>query len=527
MSEKTVLVIDDSATIRRLVDGELSAVGYRVLVAPTAEEGLEKAVNERPDLIILDHQLPGVTGLEVASTLAANSDTAGIPVVASSTLRKKAYAEYVDCDNVVDMLPKPYTGDLLITTVENAIKTASMVVQSQQEGSAVPEIIGQQGDADLMGTFAYFGLREVLDMLNNGNKCGLLEIESDRCRVFVNVDRGRIQAVTASGINPDEVARQLPSSLSELGAVVKTTVGGRKGSEVDGLVGLLNSKVIDSRLLKKLLRLQASVLLRICFTEPLKGFRFQNNKDVPPLFEKLPLDSSLLAILVEGALVCDESSLPQLVDGIGYKRRSIRGQNLDRAGLASHHMKLMGSLSEPRTVAELASQMSWEADEMRRVLHGFELAELVEKQTIRDTSRVVGITSDQKLAQRLAGTFEAQSDSITGKLLRDWLALELLLRRNRPDVLIVDLKDSSAIGHLQKLKTGPTNKLAGLKLVGVLPEGVPADSESSKNLGVTLLTADFDDTQLIDAISVAEATSIGAPTSGDADTQAVGTNQSV
>lgn len=527
MSEKTVLVIDDSATIRRLVDGELSAVGYRVLVAPTAEEGLEKAANERPDLIILDHQLPGITGFEVACKLAESPDTARIPVVASSTLRKKAYAEYVDCDNVVDMLPKPYTGDLLITTVENAIETAAMVVQSQEEGSAVPEIIGEQGDADLMGTFACFGLREILDMLNNGNKRGLLEIESKRCRVFVHVDRGRIQAVTASGINPDEVAQQLPSSLSELGAVVKTTVGSRKGSEVDGLVGLLNNKVIDSRLLQKLLRLQAAVLLRICFTEPLKGFRFQNDQSVPPLFENLPLDSSLLAILVEGALICDESSLPQLSDETGYKRRSIRGQNLDRAGLASHHMKLMGSLSEPRTADELASQLSWDADEMRRVLHGFELAELVEQQAIRDTSRVVGITSDQELAKRLAGTFESQSDSITGKLLRDWLALELLLRRNRPDVLIVDLKDSSAIGHLQKMKAGPTNKLAGLKLVGVLPEGVPVDNESSTNLGVTLLPADFDDAQLIDAISVAEASPAAAPTSGDAATPVTEANQSV
>ena len=454
MSEKTVLIIDDSATIRRLVDGELSAVGYRVLVAPTAEEGLEKAATELPNLIILDHQLPGVTGYEVACKLAANADTASIPVVASSTLRKKAYAEYVDCDNVVDMLPKPYTGELLITTVKNAIETAAMIVQSQQDGSAVPEVIGKQGEADLMGTFACFGLREVLDMLNNGNKCGQLEIEASRCRVFVNVDRGRIQAVTASGLDPQEVANQLPASLSELGAVVNTTVGGRKGSEVDGLVALLNNKVIDSRLLQKLLRLQAAVLLRICFTEPLKGFRFQDNQTVPPLFENLPLDSSLLAILVEGAMNCDELTLPELSDNSGYKRRSLRGQNLDRAGLASHHMKLMGSLSDARTVQELADQMGWEADEMRRVLHGFELAELVAHQSIRQTSRVVGITSDQVLAQRLADTFNAQAESITGKLLRDWLALDLLLRRNRPNVLIVDLKDDTAIVNLQKLKSG-------------------------------------------------------------------------
>ena len=49
----------------------------------------------------------------------------------SSTLRKKAYAEYIDLDNVVDMLPKPYTEELLRTTVANALETAAMIVSSQ------------------------------------------------------------------------------------------------------------------------------------------------------------------------------------------------------------------------------------------------------------------------------------------------------------------------------------------------------------------------------------------------------------
>ena len=77
------------------------------------------------------------------------------------------------------------------------------------------------------------------------------------------------------------------------------------------------------------------------------------------------------------------------------------------------------------------------------------------------------------------------------------------------------------------MKAGPTNKLAGLKLVGVLPEGVPVDNESSTNLGVTLLPAEFDDAQLIDAISVAEASPAAAPTSGDAATPVTEANQSV
>jgi CheY-like chemotaxis protein len=113
MSHKTVLVIDDSATIRKLVDTHLSPVGYRVVLVPNAEEGLRLAMEIRPDLILLDHQLPGTTGYDVCCQLVASPELRQIPVVVSSTLRKKAYAEYVELDNVVDMLPKPYTEELL------------------------------------------------------------------------------------------------------------------------------------------------------------------------------------------------------------------------------------------------------------------------------------------------------------------------------------------------------------------------------------------------------------------------------
>mgnify|MGYP006360652099 FL=1 len=55
MSQHTVLVIDDSATIRKLVDRHLSAIGYRVVLAANAEEGLQLAAEITPDLVLLDH----------------------------------------------------------------------------------------------------------------------------------------------------------------------------------------------------------------------------------------------------------------------------------------------------------------------------------------------------------------------------------------------------------------------------------------------------------------------------------------
>ena len=500
MTEKTILIIDDSATIRRLVDSELSHAGYRVLMAATAEQGVAMAREQMPDLIILDHQLPGTTGYEVCCQLLAQPETARLPVVASSTLRKKAYAEYVDCDNVVDMLPKPYTADVLIATVENAIDTAAMVVQSQNEGSSVPEVINDLGDSDLSGTFGCFGLREVLDLLNNGSKPGVLEVESERGRVFVNVSDGRVQSVTASGIKPEEVAQYMPAALSELTPVIKFTVAGRRGTEVDSLVELLNNKVLDPRLLRKLLRLQAAVLLRMCFTGRLSSFRFVQDSSVSPLLKKLPLDSSLLSLLVEGALICGENELPEFSEDATYIRKAIRGQNLDRAGLSSRHMKLMGLLTKPVVPAQLAKQLNWPVEEVRRVLHGFELAELIERCPAKQQlTCVVCVTSDSQLATKIESSLDSQQDTVSVKVVRDWMALRLLLRRQQPDALIAEVNDPATQSQLTSLMQD-TAALQNVRLIGVQSgscETLPAEFAAEFN---TVLNADFTELQLQAAI---------------------------
>lgn len=461
MSEHTILVIDDSATIRRLCDGELSAAGYRVLLAPTAEEGVATAQESQPNCIILDHQLPGTTGYEVALQLLANPGTAKIPVVASSTLRKKAYAEYIDCDNVVDMLPKPYSPDALIATIENAINTAEMVVTSQTDGSAVPEVIDQLGEADLAGEFGYFGLREIVDMLNNGSKAGVLEVETDKFRAYLYVNNGRIQAVTASGVSPDVVAKCMPEALAELAPVVKFTLAGRKGAEVDGLVELLNNKVLDPRLLKKLLRLQASVLLKFCFEANLRSFRFNHSSKLPPLFNKLPLESSLLGLLVEGSLICDLAELPTLAGDTGYVRRTMRGQNLDRAGLSSRHMRLMSIVAEPITIQQMSEQLDWSSEEVLRVVHGFELAELVGKCQVTNSAKVFGVVSNAEFAHRTQVFFKSNQQTVSGRIVRDLLGLKLLLRRSRPDVLMFENSDETMVSFVAENQ----EPLSGVRIV--------------------------------------------------------------
>ena len=77
-----VLVVEDNRVNLELVTEVLKQDGYQVLTAQSAEAGLRLVAAERPDLILMDIQLPGMTGYEVTHRLKGNPATAAIPVVA-------------------------------------------------------------------------------------------------------------------------------------------------------------------------------------------------------------------------------------------------------------------------------------------------------------------------------------------------------------------------------------------------------------------------------------------------------------
>jgi len=77
----TVLVIDDDATVRELLKEMLVHGGYRTLLAASGEEGIIKAIEREPDLIILDLMMPGMTGFDVMTNLRRNPSVADIPVL--------------------------------------------------------------------------------------------------------------------------------------------------------------------------------------------------------------------------------------------------------------------------------------------------------------------------------------------------------------------------------------------------------------------------------------------------------------
>jgi len=114
---KRILVIEDQEDNRQIVRDLMTASGYELIEATTGEEGLEAAARERPDLILMDIQLPGIDGYEVTRRIKADPKLRKIPIIAVTSYAlsgddKKAFA--AGCDGYVT---KPYSPRLLLAKI--------------------------------------------------------------------------------------------------------------------------------------------------------------------------------------------------------------------------------------------------------------------------------------------------------------------------------------------------------------------------------------------------------------------------
>jgi two-component system cell cycle response regulator DivK len=78
---KLILVVEDQEDNRRIMRDLLTSAGYEVIEAVTGEDGVSAAETHRPDLILMDIQLPGLDGYEATRQIKANPDLEHIPII--------------------------------------------------------------------------------------------------------------------------------------------------------------------------------------------------------------------------------------------------------------------------------------------------------------------------------------------------------------------------------------------------------------------------------------------------------------
>ncbi len=104
---KTVLIVEDNELNMKLFRDLLQAHGYETLEARTGPEALETLKENHPDLILMDIQLPEVSGLEVTQKIKSNTELADIPVIAVTAFAMKGDEERIRQGGCEDYIAKP------------------------------------------------------------------------------------------------------------------------------------------------------------------------------------------------------------------------------------------------------------------------------------------------------------------------------------------------------------------------------------------------------------------------------------
>jgi two-component system cell cycle response regulator DivK len=118
----TILVVEDNELNIKLFKDVLSFHKYDVLISENGEKGYDMAVQNKPDLVLLDIQLPDIAGYEVAKRLRANPDTAKIPIIAVTSYAMSEDKEKCIEAGCSDYVSKPINIRDLMDTITKYLK---------------------------------------------------------------------------------------------------------------------------------------------------------------------------------------------------------------------------------------------------------------------------------------------------------------------------------------------------------------------------------------------------------------------
>ncbi len=118
-----VLVVEDSASSSLFITQALQKAGYRVITAIDGNEGLTKALQERPECLILDVVLPGVSGFGVCRQLRSIDPQRSLSIIMVSNKNTQLDQSWGLRQGADRYLPKPFTEETLVRTVEEVLTT--------------------------------------------------------------------------------------------------------------------------------------------------------------------------------------------------------------------------------------------------------------------------------------------------------------------------------------------------------------------------------------------------------------------
>ena len=121
MTAKTILAVDDSASIRQMVAFTLKGAGYNVLEASDGQEGLEKARGSKVNLVLTDQNMPRMDGLTLIKSLRAMQQYQGVPILVLTTESSDVIKQQARAAGATGWLVKPFDPKRLVDVLQKVL----------------------------------------------------------------------------------------------------------------------------------------------------------------------------------------------------------------------------------------------------------------------------------------------------------------------------------------------------------------------------------------------------------------------
>jgi len=131
MADRKVLVVDDEIHIVHVVAIKLRNNGFEVIAADNGAEGLKLALEEKPDIIVTDYQMPVMTGIELVEQLRQNEDTKDTPVIILTARSFAIPQQQQDDLRISGCLSKPFSPKELLGTIEDILYQNQLIAGNQ------------------------------------------------------------------------------------------------------------------------------------------------------------------------------------------------------------------------------------------------------------------------------------------------------------------------------------------------------------------------------------------------------------
>lgn len=127
-ADKTrILIVDDEPNIVRTLKDRLEMNDYNVITGSNGKEGLDRAVEERPDIILLDVIMPVMDGLEMLEALRTNSECDGISVIMLTARSQTQDIARAKACGIEDYIVKPFDLSELLEKIESVVEQRKAV----------------------------------------------------------------------------------------------------------------------------------------------------------------------------------------------------------------------------------------------------------------------------------------------------------------------------------------------------------------------------------------------------------------